>query len=245
MTPRLTAWQKEIEALGGTPVVLVPVTTTPENTLTIPAAFPGRAVVARLLGDEAFVVQLLRAHALTVTLSEAGQRYSFVLLNQARAADWEGDPEGLLGHELGHLWLQALGYRSPAASAGDPCLATFAGDIVQHILIRDELRRRGIGYDAFWTRLQTAWLAGPPVALPADRCGRLQLLAAWMDAALGYTDAEWPARGRYLQHLRAQYPSLAPYADTLAGKLGDRVLWDRSLYAWALGRVLNVLSSIE
>lgn len=244
MTPRLAAWQKEIEALSGTPVVLVPVATTPANTLTIPAAFVGRAVVRRLLLDEAFVVQLLRAHALTVTMTEAGQSYAFVLRNEARAADWQGDPDGLLGHELGHLWLHALGYRSPSATA-DPCLATFAGDIVQHMLIRDELRRRGIGYDAFWTRLQTAWLVGPPAPLPADRCGRLQLLATWMDAALGYSVALWPERARYLEHLRTAYPSLAPAADALEADLGGRELWDRSVYEWGLRRVVKVLASIE
>jgi hypothetical protein len=244
MTPRLEQWRKEIEALSGAALVLVPVTTDPAaNTLSIPPAFPGRPLVRRLLETEAFVVQLLRAHALTVTMNEGGAGFQFVLLNNALRADWNGDPEGLLGHEYGHLWLNASGYRSPAV-AGDPCLTTHGGDIVQHILLRDELRRRGFTYDAFWTATQQRWLAQQTGRLAIDRCGRLQLLSAWMDASLGYTAQSWPARDRFLAHLETHYPELQPTAAALQALLDGRTLWDRSLYERALLRVLDLLSSL-
>lgn len=240
----LDAWQREIEALSTGRIVLVRVETVqPENTLRIAPEFPGRAIVARLLRQEAFVRQFVLAHALNVNYSGEEGVYHFILLNQARAADWEGLETALLAHEYGHIWLAALGYRSPAFS--ETCLATAVGDIVQHILIREETARRGLDVLAFWKRTHDAWLereariAEPP---PLDACQRLLLIAEWVDAKLAFAGGGWERRDAYLELLAARHAALRPVVEELTGWLGGRDLWDRSLYQLALHRVAGLLS---
>lgn len=240
---RQAEFQAQIETLSGGRVVIVRVETDrSQNVLRIPSVFPGRSVLARLLRQETFVGQLVRAHALTVNYGGVEGTYHFVLLNMDRAADWDGMEESLLAHEFGHVWLHVNGYRSPEYE--DSCLTTHAGDIVQHVLIRQETRRRGFDYMRFWMRNQEKWLlaeekAPAPVAL--DGCQRLQLISAWMDAELGLTDGEWKMRERYLSLLRERYGSLMPVVTELGAMMTGLDLWDRSLYELVLARVVRRL----
>lgn len=238
MSAALDAWGREIERHSGGRIVVVPVeTNTTDNTITIPPEFPGRPIVRDLLLDEPFVRQFTAAHALTV--NHLPGRLHFILLNQARASDWGGlDPEPLLAHEYGHIWLQALGYRSPDADG--TCVPTHAGDIVQHVLIRDETRRRGFAYDAFWKANQERWLDAATGPLPLDSCGRLQLLSAWLDASLGYSERTWPRRAAFLEYLDRNYASLLPVQRELHDLLGALDLKDRSRYEYSLRVTLRI-----
>lgn len=240
----LEDWSREIELLSGGPVVLVRVETdTDANTLHIPPSFPGREIVRRYLLQESFVRQFLLAHALS--LNQDG--FHFVLLNMARAADWQGLEDSLLAHEYGHIWLDVLGYRAPAYDSAKPCLSTHAGDIVQHVLIHEETRRRGFDYMAFWTRAQERWMNSMlllPRAPEPEACQRLQLLSAWTAAQLGTTPIEWPKRADYLGLLNRLYPRLAASANLLVETLDGRDLWDRSLYEAVLILTMGILRDV-
>ncbi|MBL8177699.1 MAG: hypothetical protein JNK48_23680 [Bryobacterales bacterium] len=240
----LDRWQQEIESYSAGCMVQVRVETV-ENTLRIERAFPGRSVVVRLLRQEEFVRQLVQAHALTVNYSGDEGAFHFILLNQARARDWEGMEEALLAHEYGHVWLAVQGYRSPVFAAN--CLATAAGDIVQHILIREETARRGFDYKAFWQRTHDAWIAGEAAVeeVPVlDSCGRLLLVAEWVDASLAFADSSWENRGSYFRLLESRHPSLRPLAEDLAKWLRGRNLWDRGEYEAVLRHVAAELAQV-
>jgi len=237
----LAEWQTEIEALSrGTLVVVRVETDRAENVLRVPASFAGRPVVAGLLRQETFVGQFVRAHALTVNYSGVEGTFHFILLNMALAADWDGMEDSLLAHEFGHVWLHVNGYRS--VDYLDSCLSTHAGDIVQHVLIREETRRRGFDYMKFWVRNQERWMSAES-AMPADldRCQQLQLISAWMDAELGFAGTSWDQRERYLQLLRGRHPALQPVVEDLRALMGGLDLWDRSVYELVLGRVVRRL----
>ncbi|MCZ2151026.1 MAG: hypothetical protein LC126_25035 [Bryobacterales bacterium] len=240
----LEDWSREIEVISGSAVLLVRVeTNASDHTLHIPPAFPGREIVRQYFLQEPFVEQFFRAHALS--LNQDG--FHFILLNMARAADWQGLEDSLLAHEYGHIWLDVLGYRAPAYIPAAPCLPTHAGDIVQHVLIREETRRRGFDYMTFWRRNQERWL-NSMVALTQgpelEACRRLQLLSAWVDAQLGSTSVEWVKRAEYLGMLNRLYPRLAASANLLVETLDGRDLWDRSLYEAVLIRTMEILRDV-
>jgi hypothetical protein len=240
----LEGWGREIEALSGSPVILVRVETdATDNTLHIPPDFPGREIVRQYLLQESFVEQFFRAHALS--LNQDG--FHFILLNMARAADWQGIEDSLLAHEYGHIWLDVLGYRAPAYIPSAPCLSTHCGDIVQHILIREETRRRGFDYMTFWVRSQERWLNSMLSLTQAPElrpCQRLQLLSAWIDAQLGSTPLVWPKQPEYLALLNRLYRQLAAPANLLVETLEGRDLWDRSLYEAMLIRTMGILRDV-
>jgi hypothetical protein len=237
--PAVTEWLKEVEALGGGRVVIVPVETDRvANTLSIPPLFAGRDIVRELLMQESFVVQFVRAHALTVNYEQAGQRFHFILLNMALGDLWGGQREQLLAHEAGHLWLNAQGYRSIAAdpSRPDACLATHTADIVQHILIREEMARRGFDL-RFWIENQREWLRrleeeGAPARLAP--CERPQVVSNWIDGALGLNPELWPQWPRWNELTQSAFPDLVATGREIADFLRGMDLWDRSLYEAAL-----------
>jgi hypothetical protein len=243
----LAAWQREIEQTGGGRLIVVRVETDrTENTLRIPADFPGRALVRRFLLDENFVGQLVRAHSLSINTAGEEGRFHFILLNMALALDWEGLEDSLLAHEFGHIWLHVHGYRSPSQSGGN-CLATSAGDIVQHVLIRDETARRGLPGGAYLLRNLESWLREmerPSPGAALDACRRLQVISMWLDAALGTDDRQWPLRARFMAGFAENYSTLAATAEKLAAFLGGLDLRDRSHYEAALNFTLETLADV-
>ncbi|MFN7937043.1 MAG: hypothetical protein U0R19_27215 [Bryobacteraceae bacterium] len=242
----LDKWREEIESLSAGKVVLVRVETEqPENVLRIPAEFPGRAVVVRLLTQETFVRQFVQAHALNVNYSGEEGVFHFILLNMARAADWQGREDDLLAHEYGHIWLAAKGYKSPAYA--DRCLAIAAGDIVQHILVREEGARRGFDYPAFWKQTHEAWLekeaaiTDPPAL---DACQKMLLVSEWVDATLAFAEGGWERRDAYLGLLSQRHPTMQPVVEELAAWLSDADLWDHGTYQSALQHVARTIAGM-
>ncbi len=244
----LPQWRREIEALTGGRVVTVPVfTDTAENTLRIPPDFAGRTVVRNLLQQEPFVRQFVRAHALNVNYSGSEGVFHFVLLNTALGEDWKGNEEALLGHEYGHIWLNALGYRSPRYEDGGaaPCVLTHAGDVVHHVLIREEAQRRGFHYLAFWTRNIERWLDNREVD-PAkfDACDRVQLSSMYLDTALALSPDTWKPFDRFERRVRDLLPQTPESVAPLKELLAAANLWDRSLYEWALQRSIETFQRL-
>lgn len=237
-----------MEQASGGLVVIVPVETDPiQNALRIPPAFPGRPVMAKLLSEESFVVLLLRAHALNVNYRGAEGVFHFIVENQARSADWNEMEDSLLAHEFGHIWLNAIGYRSPQSDTTDApaaCLAAHTGDIVQHILIRDEAQRRGVDVMRFWLHVQEMALTLPEsqTAPQLDRCQKWQAAAEWLDAVLGAP--QWPLLDRYQTKMRAYYPVLIPFITQIREWIEPLNLWDRSIYEYAMQKLTRVLLTI-
>ncbi len=241
----LAQWQREIEQAGGGRLVVVRVETDrAENVLRIPAEFPGRGLVRNFLLDDSFVAQLVRAHALSLNATGEDGLFHFILLNMALAVDWEGLEDSLLAHEFGHAWLHVQGYRS-ATRLDTPCLATIAGDIVQHVLIREEAGRRGFSAGAYSRRNLESWLdamESPSHTAPLDPCRRLQALSMWMDAALGEPD--WPRRSRFLALFDSRYAALSDPARRLESFIAGLNLWDRTHYEAALHFTLQLLAGV-
>ncbi|MBI3209875.1 MAG: hypothetical protein HYZ37_13395 [Candidatus Solibacter usitatus] len=245
MSPVLEQWQREIETASGGLVVLVRVETDPvENVLRIAPQFPGRPIVAQRLSQEAFVVQFIRTHAMSITYEGPEGNFHFVLLNMARAADWEGLEDSILAHEFGHLWLNATGFRSlpMQQDALRDCLAIHVNDIVHHILLRQEARRRGIDAMAYWLNTREAWMksvAGSE-APALDECQEWQIVAECVDALMGAS--RWPRLGEFLNLMRTRHPRLMDRAVQLRDLLSPLDLWDRSVYEYALSAVSRALS---
>ncbi|MBI4904880.1 MAG: hypothetical protein HY820_14685 [Acidobacteria bacterium] len=247
MNDALDQWKREIERLSSGPVVIVPVETDAvRNVLNIPPVFAGRAVMVQLLSAEAFVSQLVRAHALNVNVDGPLGVFHFVILNRRRAADWEGMEDSLIAHEFGHIWLNVTGYRSLEAGtdARQACLATHASDVIQHILIREEAQRRGLDTMRFWLRVHTAALVNERTpAATTGRCEQWQAFAEWMDAMLGAP--RWDLLDKYERSMTARYPALRALVTSTRDWLATIDLWDRSVYEHALHRLTSDMLTIR
>lgn len=241
---RLSDWKREIERLsGGSVQVIAVVTDTTSNVLRIPDSFPGRSIVRQLLLRKSFVLEFIRAYSLAVNYTGVEGSFHFVLLNQAMAGKWADQRDLLIAHEFGHIWLNAIGYRSPDYES---CLSTHAGDIVHHVLIREEMKRRGFAL-SFWIRNLEEWrqrMATPGGSQPLEPCERLQLVSQWMDAELGMAAEAWAPLPGLLARARALYPDVVPAVQELADFLRGRNLWDRSIYEAAVYRVMVVLRGV-
>ena len=248
LSPRLRVWQGEIEARGG--VKLWPVRVFVEMqggvpTYVLPEDAPQRPVLARYFGDVNFRTQFVRTHAVAINYTGAEGRLSFIVLNMARLKELGSDEEILLSHEFGHAWLHAQGLRAPALGTGQAaCQAIHVGDIVQHILIRQEQDRRGFDFRPGWTRdleVAAVKLEGqtPETQPPAEPCLRLERLALMIDVESGLTDGQWARRRSFLERLPAGDPRLADFAHRLGRILRGFELSDPTEYYMALSTVLS------
>jgi hypothetical protein len=173
-------------------------------------------------------------------------RAHFVLLNMARAQEFQDAEESLVAHEFGHAWLDALGFRSPDYTAQTrPCLATFTGDIVQHILIRRELETRGFPYRANWIRNLDMTLDAlkerPPA--PDSPCESLARVALWTDVRLGLNPETWRRHAEFEAAFRRHFPDLVETVEELVTVLGAVDVTARDRYQRALAYVERRLAT--
>lgn len=240
----IARWKQEIEAKGSGPIVIVRVIRDPAaNTITVAGDTPERELVKQYLMQEDVVRQLMAAHALTVSHTEGDRVTNFILLNMDRAGEWQSE-DALLAHELGHVWLKSMGYPTPRYLPGPAaCLSTHTGNVVQHILLREELDRRGIAFREGWVRDLQADLGAleskPPSSLPP--CRRVQQTALWIDARLGLTRKDWPELPRYEKALRQRFPDLAPSVDEISAYLRKKDVRDKAAHREALVFVFDRL----
>ena len=239
LSPKLAAWKTDIEARGGRLILLAPVyTDQARNELRLPEDTPQRAAFARVLSNPAIATQLVEMHAMTVNLDGYGRRASFVLLNMARAGEWQGQEEALIAHEFGHIDLHTRGYRAPDATGIELCEAVHSGDIVQHILIRREMKRRGIDYIAWMTAALDPVVTRLRNSAPMteSHCDHVARLAMWLDVSLALTERDWP-RFIEFQALMAQaFPDLTPIAADLRDRLKGQDVSNQQVYGQALER---------
>jgi hypothetical protein len=248
LSPRLREWQKEIEAQGGGQLLPVRVFVEKRGgvpTYVLPDDTPQRAVLVRYFGDANFRTQFVRTHAVSINYTGPEGKIFFVVLNMERLKEYGGDEETLLSHEFGHAWLHAQGLRAPAVPPGQAaCQAIHVGDIVQHILIREEQSRRGFDFRPGWTRdldvaAQSLKNQPPETQPPADPCLRLERLALLVDVEAGLTDGHWATRPAFLERLPAGDPRLADMARRLTRILQGYELLNPTEYYLALGTVLS------
>jgi hypothetical protein len=251
LTPALAKWKADIEATGKTTVVLARVfTDTKRNELVLPEDAEFRPFLGRLLTSESFVTQFVQTHAMNVNAHTGLRPISAVFLNMARAGDWEGQEDAVIAHELGHIWLHARGYEALRVRGGLSCEAVHAGDMVQHILIREQMRLRKIDFLPFWIRtlesaLEQMTKQSGDEAATADRCQHVARLALWVDVDLGLTDREWPHRKAMLAALRKSFPLLEDDETEIAAMLRRRNLRDYPSYRDALRSVFLRVQRVE
>lgn len=252
LTPPLAKWKADIEATGKTTVVLARVfTDAGRNELVLPGDAEFRPFLRTLLESESFVTQFVQTHAINVNSNTGLRPISVVLLNMARAADWDGQEDSVIAHEFGHIWLHARGYQAPHVARGLSCEAVHAGDIVQHILIREQMSIRRIDFLPFWIRTLESALdqmnksTGGQAQQPADRCQRISRLALWIDVVLGLSDKEWSRRPALLTAFRKNFPELDQPADGIATMLRGRNLQDHQTYQRLLREVLLAVHRVE
>ncbi len=236
LTERLAAWKDKIERLGGGRVIPVRVHHDRErNLLILPADAAERAVARRYFLQPEFLAGFNAAHALALNYSGPEGRLHFILLNMARAAEWIAGEESLIAHELGHAWLNARGWTLPDFEGGpSACVRIHAGDIVQHVLIRAEMSRRGFAWRDYLAPNLEETLARierhEPSAPPAPPCQRAWQIALWVDVRLGLSTADWDRRDRFLDACGRAYPGLRALTDELCERVAAADLNDRDQY---------------
>ncbi len=245
LTPLIAEWKKEIEKHGGVVTIVRIPTEAHRNEISLPEDTPFRPILRKYFLDPNFVTLFAGAHALNLNYDGPEGRIHFVLLNEALSDMWTSYEEAVVGHELGHIWLQVRGYEAALLRGrASDCTGIQATDIVQHMLIRSELELRGIEYRRYWlTNLERA-LAGlsTPRTQPAGACQQLAQIALWVDVALGLTSAEWPDRDPFLDAMLKRFPEIETAARSIEALLRDSPMDAQPRYRAALMRTYGVLS---
>lgn len=257
LSKSLLEWKQEIEQKGGGKLIAVRVYTDPlRNELQLPADTEQRGVLRRYMLEESFRGLLAKAHSLSLSYDGSEGKFHFILLNMALADGWSGQEEAVLADEFGHAWLAALGYAAPDFRAGPgACVGVQAGNVVQHLLIRGELDRRGIPYREYWIRTLEPVLArlesGGVAPLKDIRpCDRVAQLALWLDVRLSGSPELWGNFSRFQQRMSQRYAELAPYAEQIETRLGEMKrsgpsgLPTREAYQSALEQVLGKFTEL-
>lgn len=245
LSPALAKWKEEIVAVRHSKVVLARVfTDRARNELILPADAAERPILRQYFLNPAFVAEFVHMHAATLNHIGAGGPMHFIVLNMARAEEWAGYEDAVLAHELGHVWLFVHNYPAPAFEGREnSCIAIQAGDAVQHVLIREEMRRRGIEFLPFWKRNLATQLETLLAHRPADfaglpLCRLASLLTQWVDVRLGLSPQTWADYDRFSEVMTRSFPVLAPAVAEVVELLSGADLHDRDAYARVQREVL-------
>jgi hypothetical protein len=251
LTARLADWKKEIEERGTGRIVLVRVYTDHEqNRIVLPGDTEQRDILRRYFLNASFIDEFVEMHGINLNYRGPEGVFHFVLLNMARAAEWVEHEEAVLAHELGHVWLHAMNY--PAAvyeGAADSCLTIQAGDAVQHVLIRQELARRGIPYVPYWTGNLAKLLdalerneARSAGNRPACQAGARVVI--WLDARLGLSAETWECYEPFMDAMKSAFPELEPQVDRLVALISSENLEDPGVHLRVLRQVLIAMHAL-
>ncbi len=223
--------------------------------VTIPVVWAGRNVegdaegidlATRQLAGEGFRAQFQMMQAATITETLASGQRIAVLVNEAWRPSWSGHEAALLGHEIGHVWLRLRRLPAPAYSGrAAGCLAVHTGDIVQHVLIRAELERRGIDHRSLLIKnMDEAAAAMMRGSAARDSCAGPRQAALWVDARLGLRGTDWPGRADYEAQARRLFPEVEARVDRIIGLLEGKDLNDPIVHRQALVDVYSELKAL-
>ena len=235
-------WATEIGRLTGSPVVILRLQNGEP-----PNAEPHRRLITRYFTNTSFVEMFSAAQAMSINPKDPVVKFQYVLINNQLAPRDIAGVDGLVAHELGHLWIKAQGFSTaqfvPAKTA---CLSVITGDVVQHIVMRNELDRRQIQW-------RPAWIRGIEPALTqlekdVDRtgdkvpvCQKLAQILLWVDIELGISSKDWPKRTRLLELMAIRFPEVASIAEPLCDGLRNAQLLNKQVHRAALVSVFGVL----
>jgi len=250
LSDSMAAWRAEIEQSDGGELVPVRFFHDPDGNrahLQMPDRPDQSSVLTRYLQTPGFREALEATYALNLNYSGLEGVFHFVILNMTRADEWRHYEEAVLAHEFGHVWLNARGYAAPEFDgAENSCVAMVSGDAVQHIMIRQELRRRRIPYLAYWiSKLDStreALEAGVGGDLPD--CRLLTLMGEWLDVRLGLSPAVWQGYDQYVHQMQRSFPMLAEEVEALAAMLEGRDVEDPETYQALLRQVSARFSDV-
>lgn len=255
LPPALEQWRAEIEAAGGAPVLVAEVEFSADGQqMRLPGDVKGRGLFAEYLKQEDFARQFQLMRGVMVHHQGFDGQAYLVMLNGARRGEWGAHEAALIGHEFGHAWLRAKGYPAPVYQPGVAgCLAIHTGDIVQHVLIRREMERRGIDPAGLWIETLEAGLRGARTwgdgegtrrATGGDPCLALRQVAEWADVRLGLSAAGWPNLVAYEDEMRRVFPGLEDTVGAVTGAVLGREVADRQQHRAALERVFSLLRAL-
>lgn len=248
LTPRLEDWRREIEKAGNAQVAVGRVEwDRKENTLSLARETPLRDLFVEYLKNESFARAFVSTHAVLVTRrSEDGSARYLIFVNLGRRDEWAGHEEALLAHELAHASIRMRGFPTPFYQEGPPgCPSIHAGNILQHILMRKELRNRGIDHAAY----QRASLErGAPVegTVPGGHrgCTLVAAVAERIDVELGLRDTGWPGLAAYEANARRQWPEAESEAREIMAYLREKDLdhlqTHREALVWVFERLRDL-----
>ena len=239
----LVEWKQEIEAARPGRLVVARIHHDAQrNAVMLPRDIDRRPVLVRYFRNPSFVREFLATHAMNLNHQGPEGRIYFVLLNMARAAEWGEHEEAVLAHEFGHVWLFARHFPFPEYQGqADSCAAIVGGDAVQHIVIRAEMRRRGIQFLPYWIanlEKTLAALEGDASLESLPRCRRLSQVSVWLDVRMGLPAEEWPLRDRLIAALTRRFPDLEPAVDDLYSMLAGQNVHEYEIHEQVLKKAL-------
>lgn len=251
LSDRLAGWKAEIEAVRASKVVLARIYIDRDrNEIILPADAEERPLLRHYFFNPAFIAEFTHMHAANLTHIEEGRLVHFVLLNMARVEEWGAEEEAVIAHEFGHIWLFVNDYPAPAFEGrSDSCVAIQAGDAVQHVLIRDQMRRRGIDFNPYWVRnlrvqLEALENVGPEAFRSLPVCRQMAMLTQWVDVRLGLSAERWEDYDRYEAAMERSFPHLKEPAAEIARMLEGAGLSEPEAYTAALRAVLLKMSAL-
>ena len=224
-------WAADIERLTKSKIIVMRLS--PGE---LPVEEPHRALARKHFSDPVFLQMFTASQALSLNPNGAAGPFQYIFVNAKLAPGDQESMNGLLGHELGHLWIRARGYPTPRYATGEAgCLSVATGDALQHILMRGEMDRRGIAWrSGFVSQLEPALvkLREPLSDEPAktSRCQMLAQISLWLDVDLGLKEKDWKNREEFLRLMEERFPAAAEQGRILSKELGAANLADKDVH---------------
>ena len=235
-------WAADIERLSKSKIIVMRLS--PGE---LPVEEPHRSLARKHFSDPVFLRMFTASQALSLNPNGPSGPFQYIFVNARLAPEDKESLQGLLAHELGHLWIRARGYPTPRYATGEAgCLSVATGDALQHILMRGEMDRRGIEWRrGFVNQLEPALekLRDPlPDKLAnTSRCQMLAQISLWLDVDLGLEEKDWGHRSEFLRLMNERFPNAAEIGRILSRELGAANLADKEVHRKQLQLVFGRL----
>lgn len=243
LPPVLLEWCKELESSGRAEVYVAYVEwDRRENTYSLPPETPKREYFTQYLRNPEFARSFQQAHALTAAHRQTnGPEVYLIFVNMGLRDQWREYETVLLAHELAHVWILVQGFPSPRSQPGKAgCLSVATADLVQHVLLREELRRRGIDHSEYQRSKVRHTLESPADAAPSqDQCLQVGLVSEWVDTRLELGVIE-----DYEKLIAERHPAVPVVGLEILNYLRTRNLRDKAVHREALGFVFYRLRGL-